>query len=57
MSILLVFFNQAHLSLLCLESIVEHASEVEVIIVDNHSTDETAQLLDLINGAKLIKPG
>ncbi len=54
-SILLVFFNQAHLSLLCLESIIEHASEVEVIIVDNHSTDETAQLLDLISGAKLIK--
>ena len=55
MSILLVFFNQAHLSLLCLESIVEHASDVEVIIVDNHSTDETARLLDLISGAKLIK--
>ena len=54
-SILLVFFNQAHLSLLCLESIIEHASEVEVIIVDNHSTDETAQLLNLISGAKLIK--
>ena len=54
-SILLVFFNQAHLSLLCLESIIEHTSEVEVIIVDNHSTDETAQLLDLISGAKLIK--
>ena len=54
-SILLVFFNQAHLSLLCLESIIEHASEVEVIIVDNHSTDKTAQLLNLISGAKLIK--
>ena len=54
-SILLVFFNQAHLSLLCLESIIQHASEVEVIIVDNHSTDETAQLLDLVSGAKLIK--
>ncbi len=54
-SIILVFFNQAHLSLLCLESIIEHASEVEVIIVDNHSTDKTAQLLKLISGAKLIK--
>ena len=54
-SILLVFFNQAHLSLLCLESIIEQASEVEVVIVDNYSTDETAQLLNLISGAKLIK--
>ena len=54
-SILLVFYNQAHLSLLCLESIVEHAGDVEVIIVDNQSSDETDQLLSLISGAKLVR--
>ena len=54
-SILLIFYNQAHLSLLCLESIVEHAGDAEVIIVDNRSTDETNELLDLIVGAKLLR--
>jgi GT2 family glycosyltransferase/glycosyltransferase involved in cell wall biosynthesis len=54
-SIVLVFYNQAHLSLLCLQSIVKHADNVEVIIVDNNSTDETNQLLDLIEGAAIIR--
>ena len=54
-SIVLVFYNQAHLSLLCLQSIIEHADNVEVVIVDNNSTDETNQLLDLIEGAVIIR--
>ena len=54
-SIVLVFYNQAHLSLLCLQSIIEHADNVEVVIVDNNSTDETSQLLDLIDGAAIIR--
>ena len=54
-SIVLVFYNQAHLSLLCLQSIIEHADNVEVVIVDNNSTDETNQLLDLIEGAAIIR--
>lgn len=54
-SIVLVFYNQAHLSLLCLQSIIEHAANVEVVIVDNNSTDETNKLLDLIKGAAIIR--
>lgn len=54
-SIVLVFYNQAHLSLLCLQSIILHADNVEVVIVDNNSTDETDQLLDLIEGACIVR--
>ena len=54
-TIVLVFYNQAHLSLLCLESIIEHAEDVEVVIVDNASSDDTNKLLDLIEGAVIIR--
>ncbi|MCG8414864.1 MAG: glycosyltransferase, partial [Pseudomonadales bacterium] len=54
-SIVLVFYNQAHLSLLCLQSIIEHAdTSYEVIIVDNQSSDETPRLLEKIDNAKII---
>lgn len=55
-SILLVLFNQAHLTLLCLKSLVEHCDiDAEVIIVDNNSTDKSAELMSLVKGAELIK--
>lgn len=54
LSIVLVFYNQAHLSLLCLKSLLEHANEkYEVVVVDNQSTDETAQLLQRLDNVKI----
>ena len=56
MSVLLVFFNQAHLSLLCLQALIEHADvPFELIIVDNASSDETGELLNRLENAKLIR--
>ena len=54
-SIVLVFYNQAHLSFLCLQSIITHGDvSYEVIIVNNHSTDQTSRLLERIDNAKLL---
>ena len=55
-SILLVLFNRSELTFACLRSIVEcHGEDVEVIIVDNASTDDTPKLLDRICGATIIR--
>lgn len=55
-SILLVFFNNAPLSLLCLQSILEHGDvSFEVIIVDNHSTDDTDKLLDRLENTTILR--
>jgi len=55
-SILLVFFNNAPLSLLCLQSILAHADvSFEVIIVDNHSSDDTNRLLDNLENATILR--
>jgi len=55
-SILLVLFNQAAMTLACLRSIsatVDMAAEI--IIVDNASTDETARLLARLDGARITR--
>ena len=50
LSIILVFYNKAHLSFLCLRSIIENADvPYEVVIVNNRSEDETDQLLALVD--------
>ncbi|MDG2422008.1 MAG: glycosyltransferase [Gammaproteobacteria bacterium] len=55
-SIILVFYNQAHLGLLCLESLLKKADvDYELVIVDNASSKETNHLLDRIDNARLIK--
>jgi GT2 family glycosyltransferase len=58
-SIVLVLFNQAELTFACLSSIVETLSDaafgVEVVIVDNASTDDTGALLDQVEGAVVIR--
>lgn len=55
-SIILVFFNQAHLSLLCLQSLIEKSDAAfELIIVDNASSDRSSALLDRIDNAKILR--
>jgi len=56
LSIILVFYQQAHLSYLCLQSLLEFADVCyEIIIVDNNSTDETAKLLKKIDNSTIIR--
>lgn len=53
-SIILIFYNQAHLSLLCLQSILQYAdTPYQLIIIDNCSSDGTDQLLDRIENADI----
>ena len=55
-SIILVLFNRAELTLACLRSITESQTlPLEVIIVDNASSDETTRLLNLLQGARIIR--
>jgi GT2 family glycosyltransferase len=58
-SIVLVLYNQAELTFGCLASIAETLSDggtgVQVIILDNASSDRTGELLDRIEGAEIIR--
>ena len=59
-SIIIVLFNQAHLTLSCLEALARRAASgeepgFEIVLVDNGSSDETAELLELIDGARVIR--
>ena len=55
-SIILVLYNRAELTLNCLYSILRSKEcFYEIIIVDNNSTDETRLLLSRIKGAKIIQ--
>lgn len=58
-SIVLVLYNQAELTFSCLASIAEvtNGSElsVEVVILDNGSADATANLLERVEGANIIR--
>lgn len=55
-SIVLVLYNRAELTLQCLYSILKaNNSSYEVVIVDNASIDETAELLKRVKGARVIE--
>jgi len=55
-SILLVLFNQAELTLLCLESILKFAPPAcEVVIVDNASKDDTCALLEKLANVTVVR--
>lgn len=55
-TILLILYNRAELTFLCLRCLYENLLQVpsEVIIIDNNSTDQTSRLLDKIEGARII---
>jgi O-antigen biosynthesis protein len=54
-SIVLVLYNRAELTLKCLSSILSNQfKSYQLIIVDNASVDKTKLLLERINGAKII---
>ncbi len=55
-SVILVLYNKAELTLACLKSLQNNGEvPAEIIIVDNHSTDLTARLLDKIKVSKVIR--
>ncbi|MCG8639506.1 MAG: glycosyltransferase [Desulfobacterales bacterium] len=54
-SIILILFNQAPLTFRCLRSLsLESSVSFEVIIIDNHSTDETAEMIKRVSGAEYV---
>ncbi len=54
-SIILILYNRAELTLSCLQSILHHSyKSVEVTIVDNCSSDRTRELLTTVSGANII---
>jgi GT2 family glycosyltransferase/SAM-dependent methyltransferase len=54
-SVVLVLYNQAELTLKCLESLQRYLPPAsEVILVDNCSTDATRELLGRVDGAKIL---
>ncbi|MBN1924565.1 MAG: glycosyltransferase [Prolixibacteraceae bacterium] len=56
LSILMILYNKAELTLACLQSLLDSDyKNFELIIVDNNSTDKTHELLKRISGAKIIE--
>jgi GT2 family glycosyltransferase len=57
LSILLVLYNRAELTLACLRSLQPHLREAdaEIVLVDNASGDETPALLDQLHGPTVIR--
>jgi GT2 family glycosyltransferase len=55
-SVILVLFNRAELTFRCLRSLADSGCDsVEIIIVDNNSSDETGLLLDRVDGAIILR--
>lgn len=55
LTIVMVLFNKAELTLACLKSLSQNSyNNYELIIVDNNSTDQTKDLLETISGVRII---
>jgi GT2 family glycosyltransferase len=54
-SVVLVLFNRAELTLACLRSLAETNQSMELVIVDNASSDPTALLLDRLEGPRILR--
>ncbi|MCF8360273.1 MAG: glycosyltransferase [Prolixibacteraceae bacterium] len=56
LSILMILFNKAELTLAALKSLLKSDYQnFELIIVDNNSSDRTSELLNRIQGAKILR--
>ncbi len=56
LSIVLVLYNQAELTLHCLEALQRDAgTAIEIIIFDNGSSDDSGLLLERLEGVKIIR--
>jgi GT2 family glycosyltransferase len=57
LSVLLILYNRAELTLACLQSLLSGPGQVpfEVVVVDNASTDETTRLLERVEGLEVIR--
>ena len=57
-SVVVVLFNQAGLSRLCLQSLADSEGvSFEVLVVDNGSSDRVPRLLERVDGALVLRPG
>ena len=55
-SVVIVLWNQAHLTLRCLHALLKHQGpSLEVILFDNNSRDETDTLLSRIAGVRVLR--
>lgn len=55
-SVIIVLFNQAHFTLHCLRAVLsQRGVSLQVILVDNNSTDETAALLRRLDNVQVLK--
>jgi O-antigen biosynthesis protein len=57
---LIILWNQAHLTLRCLRALDRErksagAPSLEIVLVDNASSDETGELLSRLDGARIIR--
>ncbi|MDO5758743.1 MAG: rhamnan synthesis F family protein [Rhodobacterales bacterium] len=58
LSIILILYNQAELTFHCLQSLQRNADlPVEIVILDNGSSDDTSALLDRLDGVKIVRSG
>ena len=56
LSVVIILYNQVELTLACLQSLVQYLpEESKVILIDNASTDKTDVLLQLVDGATIIR--
>jgi GT2 family glycosyltransferase len=58
-SVLMLVWNRAELTLACLQSLALRSNRlpIEIVVVDNGSTDETSQLLERVRGLKVHRNG
>jgi GT2 family glycosyltransferase/LmbE family N-acetylglucosaminyl deacetylase/glycosyltransferase involved in cell wall biosynthesis len=57
-TVIVVLFNQAGLSLLCLQALLATRNvSYELILVDNGSSDRVPELLERVSGATILRPG
>jgi O-antigen biosynthesis protein len=55
-TVLIILWNQAELTLTCLKALCKEDNEaMEVLVLDNASTDKTSELLSRISGIRVIK--